>query len=109
MANANNGKDKSFNVVDKSFGVQEQDDEAASDGEETAPDKPAYVIELEQAIGEKDQVLKGVIAQHQETLAEFDKAKERLAREVGKEVERNRRGLIVDFLDVVDNLERALE
>ena len=41
--------------------------------------------------------------------AEFEEARLRLRREISKDVERARRDVIAEMLDVVDNLERALD
>ena len=40
---------------------------------------------------------------------EFEQARARLRKEIGKDVERGRRSVIVSFLEVLDNLDRALE
>jgi molecular chaperone GrpE len=40
---------------------------------------------------------------------EFDQARARLRKELSKDVERGRRSLIVSFLEVLDNLDRALD
>jgi len=50
-----------------------------------------------------------VIAKFRGASEEFDQARARLRKEVTKDVERGRRALIVSFLDVLDNLDRALD
>lgn len=92
-----------FTVIDRRH--WSDDDLAAESAEER---KPTYVQQLEQALAEKDQKLRNVANMTQESVADLSLAKERLARESQKEQERTRRQVIVDLLDVLDNLERAL-
>jgi len=71
--------------------------------------KPSYVEELERRLAEKDAELAATIAKYRGAAAEFDEARARLRKEVAKDVERGRRTLLVELLDVVDNLDRALD
>lgn len=71
--------------------------------------KPSYVVELETKIVAKDEEITRLIAQYKSASTEFDDARARLRKEVSKDVERGRRSLIVSFLEVLDNLDRALE
>jgi molecular chaperone GrpE len=71
--------------------------------------KPTYVEELERRLAEKDAELQATIAKYRGAAAEFDDARARLRKEVAKDVERGRRTLLVELLDVLDNLDRALE
>jgi molecular chaperone GrpE len=80
----------------------------AEPGAETAATKPSYVEELEQRLAEKDRVLQGYVEQFKAATAEFESARLRARREVGKEIERGKRTLLLDLLDVVDNLDRAI-
>ena len=50
-----------------------------------------------------------MLAAHQESLSDIEGARDRIRREVSKEAELSRRSLLVEFLDVIDNLDRALE
>jgi len=77
--------------------------------EEEPETKPSYVVELEQKIVAKDEEIQRLIAQYKSASSEFDDARARLRKEVSKDVERGRRSLIVSFLEVLDNLDRALE
>jgi len=79
-------------------------------GEADAPfEKPSYVQELEARVAAKDEELRATIARYREASAEFDQARARLRRDVAKEVERGARAVLADLLDVVDNLDRAIE
>ena len=77
--------------------------------EEEPETKPSYVVELETKIAAKDEEIQRLIAQYKSASSEFDDARARLRKEVSKDVERGRRSLIVSFLEVLDNLDRALE
>ncbi len=82
-------------------------------GEDAAPEepklKPAYVEELEQKIAVKDLEIQQLIARYKAASDEFEQARARLRKEVTKDVERGRRALIAGFLEVLDNLDRALD
>ena len=71
--------------------------------------KPAYVEELEGKLAAKDAELQQLIAKYRGASDEFDQARARLRKELSKDVERGRRSLIAGFLEVLDNLDRALE
>jgi molecular chaperone GrpE len=71
--------------------------------------KPAYVEELEGKLAAKDAELQQFIAKYRGASDEFDQARARLRKELSKDVERGRRSLIAGFLDVLDNLDRALD
>ena len=91
---------KSFTVVDRRASAMAEEEIAAS-AQAPAEEKPAYVVQLERALAEKDRKLR-------ELAAEIGAVQERVRREASRESERSRRGLIVDLLDVADNLDRAL-
>lgn len=71
--------------------------------------KPAYVEELEGRIAAKDAELHDLLVKYRSAAEEFDQARARLRKEVTKDVERGRRALIISFLEVLDNLDRALD
>src|SRR5579863_9050779 len=70
--------------------------------------KPTYIEELEARIAAKDQEIQSLLTKYRGASEEFDQARARLRKEVTKDVERGRRSLIASFLDVLDNLDRAL-
>ena len=84
-----------------------------ADGDATPADepklKPSYVEELEARLAAKDSELRELLAKYRGAAEEFDAARARLRKEVTKDVERGRRSLIVGFLEVLDNLDRALD
>ena len=70
--------------------------------------KPTYVEDLEQRVAAKDEEIARLLTQYRSAEAEFDQARARLRKEVTKDVERGRRSMLVSFLEVLDNLDRAL-
>jgi molecular chaperone GrpE len=94
-------------VVDRRWWARSDQD--ASDEAAPSSGKPTYVEELEARLAEKDRVLQGYVEQFKSASAEFEQARVRARREVAREVERGRRSLLVDLLEVVDNLDRAID
>jgi molecular chaperone GrpE len=80
-------------VIDRRWWARNEESAAA---DETIR-KPTVVEELQAVIGE-----------YRRSSEEFEQVKLRMRREVGKEVERGRRTLLADLLEVVDNLDRAV-
>lgn len=70
--------------------------------------KPTYVEELERQLAEKDKAIQAHAARYRDSAAEFEQVRARWRREVDKEIERARRALLADTLEVVDNLDRAI-
>jgi molecular chaperone GrpE len=92
---------KGFTVVDRRASVMDETSIADAAAQEPAEAKPAYVEQLERAVAEKDRKLRDLAA-------EVTAVQERARRETSKEVERHRRALFVDLLELADNLDRAL-
>ena len=94
-------------VVDRRWWAQ--GDAAASAGQESGRgQKPTYVEELEQRLADTAAQLQTYLTEHRRARDEFEEAKVRIRRDVGREVERARRAVLAELLDVVDNLDRAL-
>ncbi len=68
-----------------------------------------YVQELEQRLAAKDEELRATLTRYREANAEFEQARARMRRDVAKEVERGAKAILADLLDVVDNLDRAID
>jgi molecular chaperone GrpE len=92
-------------VVDRRWWARGDDGGAP----ERSSSKPSYVEELEQKLAEKDRQLQEAIAKYRTAAAEYDESRLRLRREISKDVERGRREILADLLDVVDNLDRAID
>ena len=73
------------------------------------PSKPTYVEELEARLAEKDRTLQSYVEQYKAATAEFETARARARREVAREVERGKRAILIDLLEIVDNLDRAID
>lgn len=71
--------------------------------------KPSFVEDLEARLAAKDAELQQVLGKYRAASDEFEQARARLRKELTKDVERGRRSLITSFLEVLDNLDRALE
>jgi len=70
--------------------------------------KPTYVEDLERQLADVTAQLQRVLTDRQRAQTEFDDVRARLRREVAKDVERSRRALLAELLDVIDNLDRAM-
>ena len=95
-------------VVDRRWWVNQE--HANTSTATAAPSlKPTYVEELEQKLAEKDRQLQDAIARYRGASTEFEESRLRLRREIGKDIERARREILAELLDVVDNLDRAID
>lgn len=86
-----------------------EDGTPVEDADGWAPDKPSYVQELEQQLAEKNDLLQEYITQYKQAQQEFDNTRARMRKEVARDAELARRAVFADLLEVVDNLDRALE
>jgi molecular chaperone GrpE len=71
--------------------------------------KPTYVEQLERQVAEKDRQIQELTAKYRQAAGEFEEARLRLRREISRDVERSRRDVIAELLEVVDNLDRAVD
>jgi molecular chaperone GrpE len=95
-------------VIDRRWWANKDGNQAGS-GEERTSLKPTYVEELERQLAEKDRQIQEYIAKYRQASQEFENSRLRLRREVGKDIERVRREVLAQLLEVVDNLDRALD
>src|SRR5215467_4533918 len=85
------------------------------DGEsnpEAAPQtslKPTYVEELEQKLAQREKEAEEYLAKYRQASREFEDARARMRKELAKDAERSRREVLISLLEVVDNLDRAIE
>lgn len=93
-------------VVDRRWWARGDDAGAPVD---TSAGKPSYIQDLERQIAEKDKLLQETLAKYRQAAGEFDESRLRLRREISKDIERARREVLADILDVVDNLDRAID
>ena len=95
-------------VVDRRWWANADASSSSSESAATSL-KPTYVEELEQKVAEKDKQIQEYLTKYRQASSEFDEMRLRLRREISKDVERARRDVISELLEVLDNLERALE
>jgi molecular chaperone GrpE len=95
-------------VVDRRWWVnQGADAEARPDTRGSG--KPTYLEELERQIADKDKQIQEYLSKYRNAASEFEEARLRLRREISKDIERSRRDILSEFLEVLDNLDRAIE
>ena len=103
-------QDSPVKVVDRRWWVNRDENSAASsDTERPSSSKPTYIEELERQIADKDRQIQEYLGKYRQASAEFDEARLRLRREISKDIERARREVLSEMLEVVDNLDRAIE
>jgi molecular chaperone GrpE len=95
-------------VVDRRWWVNQDGAEPARE-DTRGSGKPTYVEQLEQQIAEKDRQIQEYLSKYRAAAGEFEEARLRLRREISKDVERSRRDILAELLDVVDNLDRAID
>jgi molecular chaperone GrpE len=106
VAKPREGRDPQVRVVDRRWWAREDTDAAADD--QAVGRKPTYVEDLERQLADARNHLQELTTAHRRSIDEFEQMKLRIRREVGRDVERTRRALLADLLDVVDNLDRAV-
>ena len=94
-------------VVDRRWWANQGDETPREDTRGSG--KPTYVEALEQQIVEKDKQIQEYLSKYRQAAGEFEEARLRLRREISKDVERSRRDVLSEFLEVLDNLDRAVE
>ncbi len=82
--------------------------EGTTESGEEARLKPTYIEELEARLAAKDGEIQQLLTKYRGASDEFEQARLRLRKEVTKDVERGRRSVLTSFLEVLDNLDRAL-
>jgi molecular chaperone GrpE len=95
-------------VIDRRWWANQENAGSAGSGSSSSL-KPTFVEELEQKLADKDKQLQEAIARYRGASAEFEESRLRLRREISKDIERGRREILADLLDVVDNLDRAID
>src|SRR5262245_42417347 len=103
-----NEHDIPVKVVDRRWWANHES-AAAADGGPSSWLEPTYVEELERQVAEKDRVAQEYIAKYRQAASEFDEARLRLRREISKDVERARRDVLSEMLEILDNLDRAVD
>jgi molecular chaperone GrpE len=97
-------KDPALRVVDRRWWARSEEDRA----EAAASTKPTYVEDLEQRVADAAAQLQTYMVEHKRAIDEFEQVKARMRRDVAKEVERGKRQVIAELLEIVDNIDRAI-
>jgi molecular chaperone GrpE len=93
-------------VTDRRWWARDQE---SADQREEPKLKPTYIEELEKRLAAKDAEVQELLSKYRSASDEFDQARARLRKEVSKDIERGRRQTLVSFIEVLDNLDRAIE
>jgi molecular chaperone GrpE len=96
-------------VVDRRWWAKTEEAAETDSRSSSTSLKPTYVEELEQKVAEKDKQVQEYVAKYRQAASEFEESRLRLRREISKDIERVRREILSELLDVVDNLDRALD
>ena len=94
-------------VVDRRWWARGEPDAPPAE-EESRDRKPTVVEDLEQQLQNTQEQLATMRAEYRRATDEFEQVKVRIRRDVAKEVERGRRIVLAELLDVLDNLDRAI-
>jgi molecular chaperone GrpE len=71
--------------------------------------KPTYVADLERRVADSEKQAQEYLGKYRQASQEFEDARARMRKELAKDAERSRREVLVSLLDVVDNLDRAID
>jgi molecular chaperone GrpE len=71
--------------------------------------KPTYVEELEQRVAQAEKQAQEYLGKYRQAAQEFEDARARMRKELAKDAERSRRDVLASLLEVVDNLDRAID
>lgn len=93
-------------VTDRRWWASEDGGKAAAEEPKL---KPTLIEELEARIADKDREIQELVSKYRGASDEFDQMRVRIRKDAQRDAERNRRSVIVSFLEVLDNLDRALE
>jgi molecular chaperone GrpE len=98
-------KEPHVRVVDRRWWARGETGDAST---EPAARKPTVIEDLEQRLAATTAQLQNVLTEHRRSLEEFEQVKARIRRDIGREVDRERRAVLAELLDVLDNLDRAI-
>ena len=85
------------------------DGESNADASAALSQKPSYVEELETRLAAAEKQAQEYLGKYRQASHEFDDARARMRKELAKDAERSRREVLVSLLEVVDNLDRAID
>lgn len=92
-------------VVDRRWWARDKDTAA----EEPRGSKPSYVEELERRLADAEKQAQEYLGKYRQSAQEFEDARARMRKELAKDAERSRREVLISLIEVVDNLDRAID
>ena len=92
-------------VVDRRWWARGDDADAGT----ATSAKPSMVEDLERRLAEAEKQAQEYLGKYRQAAHEFEDARARMRKELAKDAERNRRDVLVSLLEVVDNLDRAID
>jgi molecular chaperone GrpE len=98
-------KEPHVRVIDRRWWAR---GETGNAPDEPAARKPTVIEDLERRLADTTAQLQHVLTEHRRSLEEFEQVKARIRRDIGREVDRGRRAVLAELLDVLDNLDRAI-
>src|SRR5260370_11622554 len=99
--------DDSVKVVDRRWWARGDDIGDPRGGQ--AGQKPTYVEELERRAATAEKQAQEYLSKYRQASQEFEDARARMRKELAKDAERSRRDVLASLLEVVDNLDRAID
>jgi len=102
-----NQRDDAVKVVDRRWWAR--GDDAGDPRSDRAGQKPTYVEELELRAANAEKQAQEYLSKYRQASHEFEDARARMHKELAKDAERSRRDVLVSLLEVVDNLDRAID
>jgi molecular chaperone GrpE len=99
--------DDPVKVVDRRWWARGND--GGDPAGDQAGQKPTYVEELERRAAGAEKQAQEFVAKYRQASQEFEDARARMRKELAKDAERTRRDVLVSLLEVVDNLDRAID
>src|SRR6266851_9767486 len=99
--------DDAVKVVDRRWWAR--GDDAAAPRADQPSQKPTFVEDLERKLAEAEKQAHEYLAKYRQASHEFEDARARMRKELAKDAERNRRDVLASLLEVVDNLDRAID
>lgn len=100
-------QDDSIKVVDRRWWAR--GDDAGGPRADQASQKPTYVEELERKVADAEKQAHEYLSKYRQASQEFEDARARMRKELAKDAERSRRDVLASLLEVVDNLDRAID
>jgi molecular chaperone GrpE len=91
-------------VVDRRWWARDKET-----AEEPRGSKPSYVEELERRLADAEKQAQEYLGKYRQSAQEFEDARARMRKELAKDAERSRREVLISLLEVIDNLDRAID